>query len=84
MIQDYCDNDLKPLMEATVPRRKVDQVKKIWRQFEAQLHGWDAGSSSSLYGESGGSVSIEVGARQRRFAKVRKEALCYIAGQCQN
>ena len=71
MIQDYCDNDLKPLMEATVPKRKVDQVKKIWREFEAQLRGWDAGSSSSLYGESGGSVSIEVGVRQRRFAKVR-------------
>ena len=59
-------------MEATIPKRKVDQVKEIWRQFEAQLQGWDGGSSSSLYGESGGSVSIEVGARQRRFAKVRR------------
>ena len=63
-------------MEATVPKRKVDQVKKIWREFEAQLHGWDAGSSSSLYGKSGGSVSIEVGARQRRFAKVRISYAC--------
>ena len=57
-------------MEATVPKRKSDQVKKIWRQFLEQLQAWDTGSSSSLYAESGGSVSIEVGARQRRFAKV--------------
>ena len=60
-------------MEATVPKRKSDMVKKVWRQFEAQLHGWDIGSSSSLYAESGGSVSIEVGARQKRFAKVEYE-----------
>lgn len=57
-------------MEATVPKRKSDQVKKIWLQFLEQLQAWDTGSSSSFYAESGGSVSIEVGARQRRFAKV--------------
>ena len=53
-----------------MPKRDPSKVKKVYRQIIGQMQDWDAGSSSSLYGESGGSVSIEVGARQKKFAKV--------------
>ena len=74
VFKDYIDNELKPVMDSSVPQRDVGQVKKIWRQIRAQLHDWDVGTitSGSLYaGESSeASPSVEAGARQKRFAKV--------------
>ncbi|XP_064405997.1 DNA-dependent protein kinase catalytic subunit-like isoform X2 [Halichondria panicea] len=72
VFKDYCDYDLKPLMEASVEKRNISMVKKVWRGLRAQLQEWEVGSSGSLYGggsSDGGSPSIEVGSRQKRFAK---------------
>ena len=73
VFKDYCDYDLKPLMEASVEKRNISMVKKVWRGLRAQLQEWEVGSSGSLYGggsSEGGSPSVEVGSRQKRFAKV--------------
>ncbi len=74
VFKDHCDYELKPLMEATVTKRNVAMVKKVWRGIRAQLQEWEVGTSGSLYGggdSEGGSPSVEVGTRQKRFAKVR-------------
>ncbi len=73
VFKDFCDYDLKPLMEASVTKRNVSMVKKVWRGIRAQLQEWEVGSSGSLYkggSSEGGSPSLEVGSRQKRFAKV--------------
>ena len=55
-------------MEASVERRDNNKVAKVWSQIYNQLQEWEAGSSSSLYGED--TPSMEIGNLQKRFAKV--------------
>ena len=66
--QDFFDNDLKPIMEESVAKRKKDKLEQVWRQLGNQLQDWVAGSVSSLYEED--TPSIEIGHFQKKFAKV--------------
>ena len=63
---------MKPVLEQTVTQRNVTELKKAWKSIYSQLldyHAWDTGPSSSLFG-SEATPSLQVGPRQKRFAKV--------------
>ena len=55
-------------------RRDNNKVAKVWSQIYNQLQEWEAGSSSSLYGED--TPSMEIGNLQKRFAKVYVYFMC--------
>ena len=53
-------------------QRNVTELKKAWKSIYSQLldyRAWDTGPSSSLFG-SEATPSLQVGPRQKRFAKV--------------
>ena len=64
------ENDIRPLMDQT--NRDVEKLKQLAEKFIAQLKEWNMGTSVSLYGSSS-SASLEVGTRQKLFAKVSRK-----------
>lgn len=72
VFKDFVENDLIPVLDSSVAKRDSGKVKKVWQKIRAHLQEWEVGTSGSLYaGESSEhSLSVEAGARQKRFAKV--------------
>ena len=68
LLQDLCQNDLKPLMEPSVAKRDGEAIKRVWQQLCGQLLDYKSWESmgDSLYASS----SLAVGAKQKKFAQV--------------
>ena len=67
-LQDLCQNDLRPLLEASVAQRDSGTIKKTWQQLCAHLLDYKSWESmgDSLYASS----SLTVGLKQKKFAQV--------------
>ena len=65
--KDLLDNEIKPLLDQTIPKRNKAAISKAWKQLYEQVLDTDPDSSpSSLFG----SPSLQKGSKQKTFVKV--------------
>lgn len=68
LLQDMCQNDLRPLLEPSIACRDAAVIERVWQQLCGQLldyKSWES-TSDSLYASS----SHTIGLKQKKFAQV--------------